>query len=240
MKPVATLALVVCALVSACPICRGQTVPSAPAAAPAAPQTAVPELPKKVEEPPTSIQPLPPPTSSQLPQPAATPTTQYTPNVGVPPQPPLAEAGGDCTIHNFQCAERCDPLPSQYPNTAACVQSACSMTEENCIERLVEVLRNGDNSSLTFRIRSEGTASRLSFYSQDRNFLWPGGGRDYIVDSELRSYSLSCQTGEQVCFGAWTRSSSDYWGVGYNNQYNCHNCCRICNGQTVTFTLQGP
>jgi hypothetical protein len=70
----------------------------------------------------------------------------------------------------------------------------------------------------------------LEFYSQDYNRAWPGDGQVYVLDdSNTHNYNLECQTGEQICFGAWVRNQSDtYWGVGMNDANNCTNCCYTC------------
>jgi len=70
-------------------------------------------------------------------------------------------------------------------------------------------------------------AVSLEFYSQDRNAAWPGGGEVYVIrDWERHTYTLSCNYGEQICFGEWVRGDSDsYWGVGYNGEQWCGSCC---------------
>lgn len=70
----------------------------------------------------------------------------------------------------------------------------------------------------------------LEFYSEDRNHVWPGGGKVYVLDdSEVHSYTLSCNPGEDICFGAWVRGNTDkYWGVGYDNSQDCSDCCYYC------------
>lgn len=85
--------------------------------------------------------------------------------------------------------------------------------------------------SLEWRIRSDYQYTvSLAFYSQDRSFSWPGGNQVYVVDDYAEhSYSLSCNYGESICYGAWVRGdSSKYWGVGNNNEQYCSNCCYVC------------
>lgn len=70
----------------------------------------------------------------------------------------------------------------------------------------------------------------LEFYSQNRDAAWPGGSRGYVLDDRSpRTYSLSCRTGEKICYGAWVeRDPSTYWGAGMADEHGCSNCCRIC------------
>lgn len=87
--------------------------------------------------------------------------------------------------------------------------------------------------SLTWRIRSDYQyVVSLAFYSQDRNYSWPGGDQVYIVDDYAEhTYNLSCSYGETICYGAWVRGDSDlFWGVGANNSQYCSDCCYTCDG----------
>ncbi|MBU1173968.1 MAG: hypothetical protein KKH72_01085 [Alphaproteobacteria bacterium] len=95
--------------------------------------------------------------------------------------------------------------------------------------------------TLTFNVKSnhENVVS-LEFYSQDRSVAWPGGGEVYVIDDyQIHTYSLSCQRGESICYGAWVRNSnSEYWGVGYNDTQGCESCCWVCDGgETAVINL---
>ena len=74
----------------------------------------------------------------------------------------------------------------------------------------------------------------LQFYSQDRNAVWPGGGRAFLLDdSKMHSFSLECNPGERICYGAWdvltgNRTGRKYWGVGQNDRKGCTDCCWTC------------
>ena len=99
------------------------------------------------------------------------------------------------------------------------------------------------SAELTFRIRSEHPKQvSLEFYSQDRSHVWPGSGEVYILkDWDTHSYSLSCNYGEKICFGAWVRNqSSTYWGVGYNGNQSCTNCCAKCGFGDVETQVLNP
>ncbi len=71
---------------------------------------------------------------------------------------------------------------------------------------------------------------QVEFYSQDHKTIWPGHGNAYALnDSAAHKFSISCEEGEKICYGAWaTGDSSVYWGVGLNNRHDCESCCAIC------------
>ncbi len=72
----------------------------------------------------------------------------------------------------------------------------------------------------------------LEFYSSDRNAAWPGDGQVYVLDdSEVHAYTLGCQTGELICYGAWVSGdASTYWGTGPGGSGGCDDCCYSCEG----------
>lgn len=87
--------------------------------------------------------------------------------------------------------------------------------------------------TITFNVTNDTSRTLLvSFFSQDRDAAWPGGGRDYIVQPRAsQSFALTCRTTEQVCYGAYPqgeRYSGGYWGVGPDNDQWCENCCYAC------------
>ena len=86
---------------------------------------------------------------------------------------------------------------------------------------------------VTFQIKNNHpNAMRLELYSQDRDYVWPGNGKDfYLDDGETKSLPISCNEGESICYGAWVDGDeSTYWGVGPNNKQTCDNCCYTCSG----------
>ena len=90
--------------------------------------------------------------------------------------------------------------------------------------------------TITFRMRNNHpNFVALSFYSKsDASRSWPGGGQVYPMrDRQLNDYRLTCQAGEQICYGAWVDGSllSPYWGTGYGGRQGCANCCYVCSGQ---------
>ncbi len=72
----------------------------------------------------------------------------------------------------------------------------------------------------------------LEFYSSDRDAAWPGDGQVYVLeDSEVHAYTLGCQTGEQICYGAWVSGDSSFtWGAGPGGTGGCDDCCYSCEG----------
>ena len=84
----------------------------------------------------------------------------------------------------------------------------------------------------TWQIRSSYPYKiQLEFYSMDRRGVaWPGGGRAFpLDDSQSKPFTLNCQSGERICYGAWvTGVGRKYWGVGANNRHGCTDCCWTC------------
>lgn len=87
--------------------------------------------------------------------------------------------------------------------------------------------------SLLFSVQSEYPyIVHLVFYSDDRSWEWPGSDQAYVLDdSRVHDYSLSCNYGEKICYGAWPKGTrKSYWGVGPDRNHSCSDCCYICNG----------
>lgn len=90
-----------------------------------------------------------------------------------------------------------------------------------------------DDSDLTFYVQSyHPNVVDVEFYSQRYDRAWPGGGQVYsLKDSEVHEFTLACESGEKICYGAWVRGTeSKEWGVGLDDQYNCDRCCYRCTG----------
>ena len=88
----------------------------------------------------------------------------------------------------------------------------------------------------------DDTSKRLSiaFYSDTRrNYGWPGWDRNWTVTEHENTYTLNCQEGEKICYGAWPEGNvnSTYWGVGPFRRQSCTNCCGECNGGTYNIRL---
>ncbi len=108
----------------------------------------------------------------------------------------------------------------------------------------IAALEERRNHTTTFQIRSNHPNSvSLSFYSAtDKSRQWPGNGTNYALNySEIQTYSLTCEVGEKICYGAWVSGGplSLYWGAGYGGKQNCQNCCVVCPAQvTAPFVLE--
>ena len=93
---------------------------------------------------------------------------------------------------------------------------------------------------MTWQVRStHPNKVQIEFYSQQRKHAWPGGNRAYnLNDDEVHSFSLNCNSGEKICYGAWVNGNSKtYWGVGMNDRHGCDNCCYSCDGDTAVIRL---
>lgn len=100
---------------------------------------------------------------------------------------------------------------------------------------LALVTGSAATDTIQFKFRSNHEYSvGLEFTSQDRNHQWPGNGKAYKIDDyEIHTYKLSCQRGETICYGAWLEGdSTQYWGVGMDNENHCSDCCYVCGGNT--------
>jgi hypothetical protein len=225
---------------------RSQTVrPVAPVPVPVpiippvmtGPSIAVPRIEQRIDPQP-SLAPVPsistaPVTASAAP--AAAKVTVIVPGSG----PRIERESPDCSVHQFSCAEACDPLPSGWASNRQCLRYQCKQVDEGCLEKLArELTSRRRESQVTFNIECEYPyAIQIAFYSQDRNVSWPGNNMAYSInDYRTHEYKLSCKSGEQICYGAWPRSSL-HWGVGLNDQYGCQNCCARCDGGTHSYVL---
>jgi len=92
-----------------------------------------------------------------------------------------------------------------------------------------------DSNTATFTIHNNSPYRvGVEFYSQTRDHAWPGGDRQYTVNND-GTYSLNCNAGEKICYGAWRDgNSSVYWGVGMNDKHGCERCCITCGGTFET------
>jgi hypothetical protein len=110
-----------------------------------------------------------------------------------------------------------------------------------CVVFVLLTPGNARSNEITFRLRSWDTYRvQLEFYSQNRKHAWPGDGTVYVLrDYNIHEYTLSCITGEVICYGAWMdERPSQYWGSGYNGKQACRSCCFTCDGsQTPVLNL---
>ena len=73
----------------------------------------------------------------------------------------------------------------------------------------------------------------VEFYSKTRDgHAWPGDNQQYNVSSNgTQTFRLTCEAGEQICYGAWRDHQTYHWGVGQGSE-GCENCCITCGGRT--------
>ena len=95
--------------------------------------------------------------------------------------------------------------------------------------------------SLQFSIRSNYQYSvSVEFYARATNRAWPGGGEVWVIrDTDIHRYNLNCNSGEKICYGAWSRGNpKTYWGVGKEGKKGCQSCCYTCGeGDTPVINL---
>jgi hypothetical protein len=159
----------------------------------------------------------------------------------VPGPGPRAERDSpDCSVHQFTCAQACDPLPAGWSSYRQCLRYQCKQLDESCLEKLAQELgsRRTDNE-VTFSIACDYPKKiQLEFYSQDRSTAWPGNNMAYnINDYKRHVYTLKCRSGDNICYGAWPNQAAIHWGLGFDGVYHCEHCCAICDGRSVSFTL---
>ena len=78
--------------------------------------------------------------------------------------------------------------------------------------------------------------------SRDRDQVWPGGDQVYLLEKgEAKSVPVSCNAGENICYGAWVAGDDRIaWGVGPDNDHPCNDCCYICAEKTTAEIRIGP
>ena len=96
-------------------------------------------------------------------------------------------------------------------NSSGPCQGPCSNISANS-----EQLNYEERSTAIFKVRNSYPYSvGIRFFSQSRNNRWPGGKKAYrLDDSSFQNATLTCQEGEQICYGAWVNGDSkSYWGT---------------------------
>jgi hypothetical protein len=85
-------------------------------------------------------------------------------------------------------------------------------------------------------------AVAVELYSQDRQTVWPGGEKVYLLEKgEKKSVPVSCQAGETICWGAWLNGDDrTAWGVGPGSLRTCDDCCAICTAKSTATVEIGP
>ncbi len=75
-----------------------------------------------------------------------------------------------------------------------------------------------------------GVLVALELFSRDRDTVWPGGDKVFLIDPRARkSVPIACNQGERLCWGAWVNGNDRLSaGVGPDNDQPCDTCCFIC------------
>jgi hypothetical protein len=101
---------------------------------------------------------------------------------------------------------------------------------------LILVMTFGASSShadtATFKFTNKATYYiYVRFFSQNRNVVWPGSNRWYVLDDDReKEMNLRCNSGEKICYGAaYEARNRTYWGVGLQGNKRCTGCCIQCN-----------
>ncbi|MEZ5810443.1 MAG: hypothetical protein R3D45_03425 [Rhizobiaceae bacterium] len=84
---------------------------------------------------------------------------------------------------------------------------------------------------MRFRFTSHAPSPVLvRLFSGDRLQSWPDdGGLFILADRSPRKFSVSCKTGERICYGAWIEGDiTRFWGAGDEGRHDCDDCCHIC------------
>jgi tetratricopeptide (TPR) repeat protein len=101
--------------------------------------------------------------------------------------------------------------------------------------------------NITFRFWRRGSDTLyLRFFSSERNHIWPGVGRHWVLnDNDVQTIQLNCRPNEKICYGAWIPEDDDddditYWGAGKDGDKACSNCCHRCLNQTTNVISLNP
>jgi len=105
-------------------------------------------------------------------------------------------------------------------------------------------------TTMTFTFRGICAATqdiRLRLFDPTLNLIYLDGMRDYVITSSVRSVSIACHPGDEICYGGQvaltiptvvtnptpTPNTVTTFGVGLNNDRTCSNCCFTCAGIRV-------
>jgi hypothetical protein len=88
----------------------------------------------------------------------------------------------------------------------------------------------GQEGSVVFQVTNSAKYKmRLRFYSRTRGVIWPTNETSYVLDdSNQHQYAITCQVGEQVCYGAYYETGGTSWGKGREITSACTGCCMTC------------
>lgn len=92
----------------------------------------------------------------------------------------------------------------------------------------------GPEMTLRFTNHAQ-TPVLVELYSPDRAKSWPDDGQLFLLDdSSPRKFTIGCELGEKICYGAWQEGDINHsWGAGYEGKKDCDDCCHICEAQSL-------
>ena len=124
-------------------------------------------------------------------------------------------------------------MSHSYASTAAIVLAAMAM--------LAPAAAQADEMAF-FMKNQTGRAVAVELRSRDRDQVWPGGDKVYLLDKgAAKSVPVACNAGENICYGAWVAGDDRVtWGVGPDNDHSCSDCCYVCVGKTTAEVRIGP
>ena len=110
-------------------------------------------------------------------------------------------------------------------------------------------------SEMTFQLINDSERSlNLKLFSRsDSRQQWPSKTKAFSVkpDAARQAIKITCEEGEQICWGAWmtvqnvsgevgssgaraTHTTKFTFGAGERGQRSCERCCHICKDGAIT------
>ncbi|TAH64674.1 MAG: serine/threonine protein kinase [Rhodopseudomonas palustris] len=92
--------------------------------------------------------------------------------------------------------------------------------------------------SFTFS-NSVGLRVGIRFYDgSKRQQIDPEQGQHALSIGKTQTYKVPCQSGVNICFGAWGEREAfqPFWGVGRNGDQACSDCCLTCRSSSIPLT----
>jgi hypothetical protein len=78
-----------------------------------------------------------------------------------------------------------------------------------------------------------GEEIRYRFFTESEDWQWPGPGQYFVTNRYNETYrsTITCRSGDKICYGAWQPGRNNYWGVGEFGDGVCEGCCARCDGE---------
>ena len=96
---------------------------------------------------------------------------------------------------------------------------------------------SAEEGRATFKLTNKApNAVMVRFFSRTRPVVWPDPNHHELLNDDAQhSFALSCQVGEEICYGASDSvSNKRYWGVGLNGNMGCKDCCLTCGNNVAS------